>query len=163
DLLAKAGAKTTPQTQSELKPARSNNLPAAIQRSIPLLQRNDAEFTKRAGCISCHNDSLAAMATGLAARNGYRRDEVAAAKQVQANTAHLERFRDRLRQGVYLAQVNDDFSTDILGYIMIGLDAEHYKPDLTTDAVAMNIKMHQMTDGHWEFGRGDDRPPLCSL
>ncbi len=163
DLLVKAGAKSTAATEPTLKPVRSNNLQAAVQRSIPLLQRADSEFTKRAGCISCHNDSLEAMATGLAARNGFGRDEITAAKQVQANVSHLERFRDRLRQGVYLAQINDNFGADVLGYILIGLDAERYKPDLNTDAAAMYIKMHQMTDGHWEIGRGNERPPLCSL
>jgi len=68
-----------------------------------------------------------------------------------------------LHQGVFVAQVNDTFGSDILGYILIGLDAERYKPDLNTDAVSMYMKMHQMTDGHWEIGRGDQRPPLCSL
>jgi squalene cyclase len=102
------------------------------------------------------------MATGLARQSGFRVDEQVAANQVQANVSHLERFRDRLRQGVYVAQVNDNFGTGILGYILVGLDAEHYKADLNTDAVAMYMKMHQMADGHWEVGRGTGRPPLCS-
>jgi hypothetical protein len=49
-----------------------------------------------------------------------------------------------------------------MAYMLVGLDAERYKPDLNTDAVAMYIKMHQMTDGHWELGRGTTRPPLGS-
>src|SRR5262245_66403231 len=75
----------------------------------------------------------------------------------------LERVRDRLRECVFWPQVSYAFASDILGYILIGLDAERYKPDLNTDAVAMYMKMHQMTDGRWEIGRGDQRPPLCSL
>jgi ankyrin repeat protein len=163
DLLVKAGANSTPQVAPALKSIRSNTVQAAIQRSVPLLQRSDADFTLNAGCVSCHNDSLPAMATSLARRSGFRVDEEVAAKQVRVNVSFLERFRDRLHQGVFLAQVNDNFGADILGYILIGLDAEHYKPDLNTDAVAMYMKMHQMTDGHWEIGRGDQRPPLCSL
>jgi ankyrin repeat protein len=163
DLLVKAGANSTPQVAPALKSIRSNTVQAAIQRSVPLLQRSDADFTTKAGCVSCHNDSLPAMATSLARRSGFRVDEEVAAKQVRVNVSFLERFRDRLHQGVFLAQVNDNFGADILGYILIGLDAEHYKPDLNTDAVAMYMKMHQMTDGHWEIGRGDQRPPLCSL
>jgi len=163
DLLVKAGAKSMPQVAPALRPVRTNTIQAAIQRSVPLLQRSDADFTPKAGCVSCHNDSLPAMAAGLARRSGFRVDEEIARKQVQANVSFLERFRDRLHQGVFVAQVNDTFGSDILGYILIGLDAERHKPDLNTDAVAMYMKMHQMTDGHWEIGRGDQRPPLCSL
>src|SRR5262249_36252809 len=163
DFLTKAGAKTSTQNPPALKPVRTNMVHMAVERSIPLLQRSDADFTKKAGCISCHNDSLEAMATGMAHQGGFHRDEEMATKQVQANISHIERFRDRLYQGVYLAQVNDNFGADVLGYIMLGLDAERYKPDLNTDAAAMYIKMHQMIDGHWELGKGDSRPPLCAL
>ena len=162
DLLVKAGAKSTPQTTPTLKLVRANTVPAAIERSLPLLQRADSDFTPKSGCISCHNDSLAAMTMGMARRAGFRINEEMAARQVQANLSNIERFRDRLRQGVYVAQVNDNFGFGILAYMLIGLDAEHHKPDLNTDAAAMYIKMHQMPDGHWEMGRGTARPPLCS-
>src|SRR4030095_4402527 len=124
DLLVKAGANSMPQVSPVLKSIRSNTVQAAIQRSVPLLQRSDADFTQKAGCVSCHNDSLPAMATSLARRSGFRVDEEVAAKQVRVNVSFLERFRDRLHQGVFLAQVNDNFGADILGYILIGLDAE---------------------------------------
>src|SRR5205823_2237884 len=107
-------------------------------------------------------DSLEAMTLGMARRGGFRVDEQMAAKQVQANVSNLERFRDRLRQGLYVAQVNDNFGFGILAYLLVALDAEHHKPDLNTDTAAMYIKMHQMADGHWEIGRGNARPPLCS-
>src|SRR5262249_14485198 len=50
----------------------------------------------------------------------------------------------------------------VLSYILVGLDAEHYAPDLNTDAVAMYLKTHQMSDGHWAYPAVDTRPPLCS-
>ena len=162
DLLVKAGAKSTPQTTPPLRPVRANTVQAAVQRSLPLLQRADSNFTPKTGCISCHNDSLAAMTMGMARRGGFRINEEMAAKQVQANLVNIERFRDRLRQGVYVAQVNDNFGFGILAYVLIGLDAERHKPDLNTDAAAMYIKMHQMADGHWETALGSARPPLCS-
>jgi ankyrin repeat protein len=162
EILMRAGAKSSAKESPVLKPVRGNTVQAAIQRSIPLIQRADANFPPKTGCISCHNDSLAAMATGLARRNGLRVDEQIAAKQVQANISFLQLLRDRMRQGVLLVQVNDTFGSVILSYILVGLDAEGYKPDLNTDAVAMYLKMRQMTDGHWEFGRGSGRPPLGS-
>ena len=162
DVLVKAGAKSSQQTPQVLKPVRGNTIQAAIQRSIPLLQRADANFPPKTGCISCHNNSLPAMTMGLARRNGFRVDEQTAAKQVQANISFLQQLRDRLRQGVMIAQVNDNFGTVIMAYMLVGLDAERYKPDLNTDAVAMYMKMHQMSDGHWEVGLTTARPPLGS-
>ena len=102
------------------------------------------------------------MATSVARRNGFRVDEQIAAKQVRANISFLAAMRERLRQGVMLVQVNDNFGSVIMGYLLVGLDAEHYKSDVNTDAVAMYMKMHQMTDGHWEIGRHSGRPPLGS-
>jgi squalene cyclase len=46
--------------------------------------------------------------------------------------------------------------------VLIGLDAEHYHPDLNTDAVAMYLKSHQTPDGQWPYGAADMRPPICS-
>jgi ankyrin repeat protein len=160
DVLVKAGAKSSQETPPVLKPVRGNSIQAAIQRSIPLLQRADANFPPKTGCISCHNNSLPAMTMGMVRRSGFRVDEQTAAKQVQSNISFLQQLRDRLRQGVMIAQVNDNFGTVIMAYMLVGLDAERYKPDLNTDAVAMYMKMHQMTDGHWEEGLTTARPPL---
>jgi ankyrin repeat protein len=161
DLLVKSGAKATAPTAPALKPVRGNTIDGAVQRSIPLLQRADANFVPKAGCISCHNDSLEAMAVGLARTKGFRVDEQIAAQQVKANIANLERQRDRLHQGMFVS-VEDVFGPFVLSYILVGLDAEHHKPDLNTDAVAMYLKMHQWADGHWEYGAADIRPPLCA-
>ena len=162
DILMKAGAKTSQKESPVLKPVRENTVQAAVQRSIPIIQRGDSNFPAKTGCISCHNDSLAAMATSKARRSGIHVDEQIAAKQVLANISFLQLLRDRMRQGVLLVQVNDSFGSVITSYILIGLDAEGYKPDLNTDAVAMYVKMHQMSDGHWELGRSGARPPLDS-
>ena len=75
DLLVKSGAKAGPETSVALKPKRSNTIRSAIQESLPVLQRADSFFTKNAGCISCHNNSMAAMAVGLARKQGLPIDE----------------------------------------------------------------------------------------
>jgi squalene cyclase len=54
------------------------------------------------------------------------------------------------------------FGQFVLGYILIGLDAEHYQPDLNTDAAVMYLKSHQSPDGQWVYPAGDSRPPICS-
>jgi hypothetical protein len=159
--LVKAGAKATPPTLPKLTPVRSNTVSAAVSRSLPAIQRADANFIGKAGCFSCHNDSLAAMAVSQARKIGVRVDEQIAANQVKANLTVFTAIRDRLHEGVF-GQTEDVFGQFVTGFAALGLDAEHHKADLDTDAVAMYIRMHQMTDGHWEFGLSDGRPPICS-
>jgi ankyrin repeat protein len=162
DWLVRSGAKGTPATAPALKPKQGNTIQAAVQGAIPLLQRTDASFVSRSGCVSCHNNSLGGMAIGLSRRSGFLVDEAIAAQQVKANVSNLERQRDRLHQGLFVP-VEDSFGAFVLGYILVGLDAERHPPDLNTDAAAMYIKAHQLTDGHWDAGMADSRPPLCSI
>jgi len=58
--------------------------------------------------------------------------------------------------------VEDTFGPFVIGYILVGLDAERYKPDLNTDAAAMYLKMHQSPNGQWAYPIADTRPPICS-
>jgi hypothetical protein len=142
-----------------LAPQRPTTIRTAIQRSLPLLQRTDASFMPKAGCVSCHNNSLAAMTTALARKRGFALDEAIAAQQAKANVAYLEQKRDLLHQGSFFGAVQGD--PQIASYILIGLDAERHKADLNTDAVAMFVRARQMPDGRWAFGT-DGRPPLCA-
>ena len=161
DLLLKSGA-TSEAPAVSVQPAsmrRGNTIQAAVPSSLSLLQRTDASFVPKAGCFSCHNQSLAAMAVGQARKNGFRVDEQTSAVQVKANVGVLAGIRDLLHQGFFVPGINANPA--ILAYVLLGLDAEGYKPDLSTDAVAMYIQTHQMADGHWAFGP-EARPPLCA-
>lgn len=161
EFLVKAGAKSTAPSPPALKPRRENTIQNAIQGSLPLLQRADANFVPKAACVSCHNNSLAAMAVGSARTRGFKVDEKTAAEQVKANIFGLQKLRDNLRQG-FVVPVGDFFGPVIVSYMLVGLDAEHYKPDLNTDAVAMYLKARQSPDGQWAYPIADSRPPLCS-
>jgi ankyrin repeat protein len=161
DLLLKSGA-TSQGAAMAAQPAsmrRGNTIQAAVPSSLSLLQRTDASFVPKAGCFSCHNQSLVAMAVGLARKNGFPVDEQISARQVKVNVGALEGSRDRLHQGFFIPMLNAN--PVILAYVLLGLDAKGQKPDLNTDAVAMYIQTHQMTDGHWAFGP-EARPPLCA-
>jgi ankyrin repeat protein len=159
--LVKSGAKGTAASPPALKLRRENTIQSAIQGSIPLLQRADAAFVPKAACASCHNNSLTAMAIGSARGKGFAVDEKTAAQQAKANVFGLEKLRDNLHQG-FLIPVGEYFGPVIVSYVLIGLDAEHYKPDLNTDTVAMYLKSRQSPDGQWAFPIADTRPPLCS-
>jgi ankyrin repeat protein len=160
-LLIKFGAKSTDATSPLLKARRENSIENAIQASLPLIQRADAGFPQKAACVSCHNNSLAAMTVGLARKNGFPVDETTAKQQVKANVFGLEKLRDILHQGFFVP-VGEFFGPSIVGYMLVGLDAEGYKPDLNTDTVAMYLKARQSPDGQWAYPTADSRPPLCS-
>ena len=167
DLLLKVGAKSAGTPEAEHNTQHIVTLQKSIERSIPMIQRGDAGFTAKSGCISCHNNSIGAMAIGLARKSGFAVDEKVAAQQVKINVASLEHGRDGLLQDSFVAQAGtgpaaDIFGTSILGYVLIGLDAEHYKADLNTDAAAMYLKARQMRDGRWAYPVADSRPPICS-
>jgi ankyrin repeat protein len=159
--LVKAGAKGSAASAPALKPRKENTIASAIEGSLPLIQRADANFAPKAACVSCHNNSLAAMAVSAARAKGFAVDEKIAAQQVKVNAFGLEKLRDYLHEGMFVP-VEDSFGQVVLAYMLVGLDAEHYKADLNTDAVAMYLKSHQAPDGQWAFPVADTRPPLCS-
>jgi hypothetical protein len=101
------------------------------------------------------------MAVSLARKTGFRVDERIAAEQVKANAAFIAKNRDRMHQG-FLIPAGDTFGSDLMAYVLIGLNGEHYPADLDTDTAAMFIRMQQRPDGHWESNRSDTRPPLGS-
>jgi ankyrin repeat protein len=161
DLLLKSGAVggDAAASMQAASMRRGNTIQAAVPASLALLQRTDASFVPKAGCFSCHNQSLTAMAVAQARKSGFHVDEQTSAMQVKVNAGSLAGSRDLLHQGVFIPGINANPS--ILAYVLLGLDAEGYKPDLSTDAVAMFIQTHQMADGHWAFGP-EARPPLCA-
>ena len=159
-LLAASGAKSGAVMPAVLTPRVKNDLRLAVQDSLPLLQRADANFADKSGCVSCHNNSLTAMTVGLARKQGFQIDEKTASAQLKANVEALEKTRDRMHQG-FLLPVGDNFSEGILAYILLGLNAEGYKADINTDAAAMQIVSRQQPDGEWFEQTSDQRPPLC--
>jgi ankyrin repeat protein len=154
ELLHKAGAKegSTSRTPA-LKPKPAVSVKAALDRSIPLLQQNDVTFLRKAGCVSCHSNSLTAMTVAAARKQGLPVDEGAAQGQRRAIAAYAETNRERNLQGLGIAG-----ASDTAGYILLGLAAENWPADPATDAMARYLKGRQNADGAWPAFAG--RPPL---
>jgi ankyrin repeat protein len=51
DLLVKSGAKGSAATEPALKTQSANTIQSALQRTVPLLQRQDANFAAKARCV----------------------------------------------------------------------------------------------------------------
>ena len=84
---------------------------------------------QKAGCVSCHHNSLTAMTVAIARKNGLPIDEQIARNQVKAIASYIENWRERALQGV---GIPGDAAT--MGAILAGLAAENYPTDAATDA-----------------------------
>jgi len=153
-VLLAAGARATPPTPITPVPfSPAPSAQAAIQRSVPLLQRADVEFMRKTGCVSCHNNTQAAETVALARRRGFHVDEAIASGQLAKIAAYAGEWRERNLQGAGIA---GDAGT--MGAMLTGMAAEHYPADLTTDAMARFLLRQQRANGSWlPFS---SRPPL---
>src|SRR5581483_10001264 len=154
NLLTEAGAKEgTATVYTPPAPAPAPSIRAALERSIPLLQKTDLTFTQKAGCVSCHNNTMTAVTIAAARQAGVAVNDEIARGQVKKIAAFLETWRERTLQGAGIPGEAGPVSA-ILG----GLATEHYPADAATDAMARFVAGQQWPDGHWRpFGH---RPPL---
>jgi squalene cyclase len=154
DLLVKAGAKSGGVAEKPTpmpKPAAS--LRAAVERSLPLLQKTDAIFAQKSGCVSCHNNSLTSMSLDVARKNGFTVDEKNAKAQVQVAADFVELWKERSLQ---MWPIPGDAAT--VSYLLLGMSTGGHKPDTATDAWAWYLKNRQDADGRW--ADPSHRPPL---
>lgn len=154
ELLVKAGAREgKAREQTVLKPKPAASVRAALERTIPLLQKTDIIFAQKSGCVSCHNNSLTAMTISAARKNGIRVDELAARTSTKAVASFVDLWRERSLQAW---PIPGDAAT--VSYLLVGLAAEQYPPDLATDAWARYLKNRQAADGRWSDP--SHRPPI---
>lgn len=101
DLLVKSGAKPGREVVlPNIKPKPAASVRAAVERSLPLLQRADVTFLRKSGCVSCHHNSLTAMTVSTARKAGIPVDEKAARSQRKEIGGYIEVWRERALQGM---------------------------------------------------------------
>jgi len=156
DLLVRAGAVGgAPPAGPPEQPAPAASPRSAIERTLPLIQRNDAAFLKKAGCVSCHNNTLTAVTVAAARAAGFHVDEAIAQHQLTTIGTYLDAWRERALQGVAIPG-----DADTVSYILAGLASEKYPATAATDAMAFVLKRQQASDGHWRVTA--ERPPIES-
>ena len=141
--------------QAAKKPKPAGSSRAAIERSLPLLQRSDATFLQKAGCVSCHNNSLTAMTVSTARAKGFAVNEQIASDQLRRISAFL---LDNSAGGMENRGIPGN--ADTVSYILMGMAAENYRGDIATDIWARYLKNLQRPDGSWRVLMG--RPPIES-
>ena len=125
-----------------------------VTKSLPLLQTLGTKFIEASGCVSCHNNSLPAMAIAVARERGFKIDEQAV-QQENAKIAELwGAKREQFLQGSGAPGGNDTAS-----YILLGLAANGQTANATTDAVVHYLAGQQTQAGNWDI-QIRSRPPL---
>lgn len=159
EFLKAAGiAETKPAAVLPPPTSPAPSIRAAVERSIAPLQRADIAFFNKSGCVSCHNNSLTAMALAAARSSRIQVNEEAAQDQLRNTAKYIETWRERVLQGVPIPGAQDTIS-----YILAGLAAANYSPDAATDALARFLKNTQRPTGEWRLGAsGRFRPPIES-
>lgn len=151
ELLMRSGAKEGGAfRQFAVTPKPATSARAALQRSIPLLQRSDV--ASKAGCVSCHNDSFTAMTVAIARENRLPIDDQIARKHLKTIASFIDGQRETVLQGNGLPEIASS--------ILVGLAAENHPPDVATDAMAYFLKTQQWPDGRWRTFFLDHRPPI---
>ena len=69
-----------------ITPLKSNTIEAAVQRSLPIIQKADIVFMQKSGCTSCHNQGVTQMTVGVARKTGFKVDDAMAAKQIEGES-----------------------------------------------------------------------------
>jgi hypothetical protein len=126
----------------------------AAAKAITLLQPIGPTFFKKNGCISCHNQSLEALAVKRARGKGIPVDTALAEHPTRATLATWSPERENLQLGIgsvggFIANVS---------YALVSMSEEGAPPNALTDAAALCLARYQEPDGSWNIP--DIRPPL---
>ena len=153
-LLRHAGATTTAFPRPPSPVAKPRSVREAVERAVARLQPIGPTFNQRTKCISCHNESLPAVAVKLASAHGISVDRDLAAHPTEATLAMWGPARESLLLGRHAV---GGFLENV-GYALFAFAEEGVRPNRVTDAVMLSLATYQYPDGAWRAL--DIRPPL---
>jgi ankyrin repeat protein len=150
DLLVKAGAK---EIQEEWpKPAGAVSAETAVKKILPLLEMGGEPGFKARACVSCHSNSLPAMAVGLARQKGFVVNDEQVKKEIGFAVATDMPYLEPNRLGSSIGG-----GSDTIGYTLMGMAAAGAPADALTDAHIHYLSLNQAPDG--AFRNTSYRPP----
>ena len=153
--LTAAGAREgAPYSAPRPKPAGERTVSQAVENAVAVLQRSGTEFFLQSGCVGCHHQPAAAMATAAARDAGIHVDESAAKALVKMMEGESMFFNQPMLERVPIGGVTDGPT-----WKLMALGSERYPSSALTDGIVAYIAHHQRHDGSWWFG-GVSRAPL---
>jgi len=139
----------------------SDNIPtpsaikAAIQNSIPLIEKAAAGSARERKCFTCHNQALAVLALDEAKQRGFTIDEANFQLQIEHTAAHLKRGLNNYRAGK-----GQGGGPDTASYALWTLELAGRQPDEVTTAVTGYLLERNQDKAHWI--RNSTRAPSMS-
>jgi len=131
---------------TEIAPAgKTTDVRAAVEKSLALLQKSNQAFLRRAGCQSCHNAALPALAIRMAGEFGFSFDREMARRNDAVTRFSMASWFEKAVQ----MMDPDGGSPTSTSFAVINLDGGE---DAATKAIVRNIAARQLPDGRW-------RPP----
>lgn len=152
ELLRTAGAREVNDDEWP-KPVGAPSAQAAMEKVLPLIETSGEAVFKNRGCISCHNNSLAAMTVALARKKGFVVNEEQAKKELGFAVATEKPFSEPMRLGSSIG--GGSFT---VSYTLMGMAAAGYPADALTDAHVHYLSINQYPDGAWRHTTSY-RPP----
>ena len=130
---------------------------AAVERSLPLMQRASAGVFTEGGCVACHAQPVGGMAADLARARGWRIEE-AVDKSAATETDRV--VKGLAASALSMMQARDFGGTpDTLLYEGMMEASVHAPANTGTDALVHYIAAKQRAAGNWK-GHGVDRAPI---
>src|SRR5215467_4779238 len=144
--------------QEETAPPQkgSTNLDARVSmtRSVSRLLDASPGFREKTNCISCHHNTMPALATAAARRKGIEINEMRAHKNIDDLFTFFKTNVPRMIMGD--PAVGGEALT--AGYAQMALAADGHPLDVATGTITNWLLARQMPDGSW-LGNGINRPP----
>lgn len=130
----------------------------AIPLSLKALQSSMKQFSDMTACISCHQEGLGRITTGVARARGFQLDpQVVQAQRARIDGAlnamkplHEMALKDpEVMKQVPLIEINE--VTTIDSWLLAGMAAQGDPANEATAAMARVLARQQLPDGHWAF------------
>ena len=139
--------------------ARQQLIRKSVKQTLALMDRSSDVFlasglAQSQNCVSCHHQSLTAIAANYANAHGIRPDLVSLRRNLDATLRMLEPRIAKCYEGM-LPAPNPAIEH---GYVIMQLEALGHPTDAVTDALVWQLAASQMPDGSWPWTV--TRPPL---
>jgi len=151
-LLAVAAAFPLSVSAADTRSPSTEQIRAAIRRSISPLEKASAGSAEQRKCFTCHHQSLPILALAAARKHDFPIDESNWKRQIRHTVSHLERGQQNYRNGK-----GQGGRALTAGYALWALEVAGHKPDEVTSAVAHFLAEYQKQQGFWHHP--GQRPP----
>jgi ankyrin repeat protein len=155
-LLRQTGSPVSSPMSAATTPVVSHARPigAAVQKAVSTLDTIGPSFNSQSGCVSCHNQSLPAMARHLAGSRGITFQPAVASHPTEAT---LRQWKPRRNAG-FVGACGGSGYVPTVTYALVAMADEGVPANGITDSAAVCLASRQSPDGSWKVN--DVRPPL---